>query len=91
MLSPPSTRKAFHVPLLTTRPPTHGLDDAEAKKFFDTAAAVDKRFKYQTAAPGSEAALRRMIEELRVGKPNYDLLSPASVTQHASNCRRVSR
>jgi hypothetical protein len=52
------------------------LDDAEAKKVADAAAAFEKRFKDQTAAPGSEAALRRMIEELRLGKPNYDLLSP---------------
>ena len=51
------------------------LDDAEAKKAADAAAAFDKRFKDQTAAPGSEAALRRMIEELRTGKPNYDLMS----------------
>jgi hypothetical protein len=52
------------------------LDDAEAKKVADAAAAFDKRFKDQTAAPGSEAALRRMIEELQLGKPNYDLMSP---------------
>jgi hypothetical protein len=52
------------------------LDDAEAKNVADAAAAFDKRFKDQTAAPGSEAALRRMIEELRLGKPNYDLMSP---------------
>jgi hypothetical protein len=51
------------------------LDDAEAKKVADAAAAFDKRFKDQTAAPGSEAALRRMIGELQVGKPNYDLMS----------------
>ena len=51
------------------------LDDAEAKKVADAAAAFDKRFKDQTAAPGSEAALRRMIEELQNGKPNYDRMS----------------
>jgi len=51
------------------------LDDAEAKKVTDAAAAFDKRFKDQTAAPGSEAALRRIIEELRAGKPNYDAMS----------------
>jgi hypothetical protein len=51
------------------------LDDAQAKKVADAAAAFEKRFKDQTPAPGSEAALRRMIEELRLGKPNYDLLS----------------
>jgi CubicO group peptidase (beta-lactamase class C family) len=51
------------------------LDDAEAKKVMDAALAFDKRFKDQTAAPGSEAALRRMIGELQTGKPNYDLMS----------------
>ena len=51
------------------------LDDATAKQVADAEAAFAKRFKDQTAAPGSEAALRRMIEELRLGKPNYDLMS----------------
>jgi hypothetical protein len=51
------------------------LDDAEAKKVADAAAAVAKRFKDQTAAPGSEAALRKMIEGLRGGKPDYDTMS----------------
>jgi len=53
------------------------LGDAEAKKVADAASAFDKRFKDQTAASGSEAALRRMIEELRLGKPNYELMSPS--------------
>ena len=59
------------------------LDDAEAKKVADAAAAFDKRFKDQTAAPGSEAAVRRMIGELKAGNPNYDLMSPglADVTR----------
>jgi CubicO group peptidase (beta-lactamase class C family) len=59
------------------------LDDVEAKKIADAAAAFDKRFKDQTAAPGSEAAVRRMIGELQTGKPNYDLMSPglAEVTR----------
>ena len=52
------------------------LDDAEAKKIADVAAAFDKRFKDQTAAPGSEAAVLRMIDELQTGKPNYDRMSP---------------
>ena len=51
------------------------LDDAEAKRIADAAAAAAKRFKDQTAAPGSEAALRKMIEDLRVGKPDYDHMS----------------
>ena len=41
------------------------LDDAAAKKVADAAAAFDKRFKDQTADPGSEAAVRRVIGELR--------------------------
>jgi CubicO group peptidase (beta-lactamase class C family) len=53
------------------------LDDAEAKKIADGAAAFDKRFKDQTALPGSEPAVRRMIGELQTGKPNYDLMSPS--------------
>jgi CubicO group peptidase (beta-lactamase class C family) len=52
------------------------LGDVEAKKVTDAAIAFDKRFKDQTAAPGSEAALRRMIEELQAGKPDYDRMSP---------------
>ncbi len=51
------------------------LDDAEAKKVADAAAAFDKRFKDQTAAKENEAALRQMIEELQSGKPNYDRMS----------------
>jgi CubicO group peptidase (beta-lactamase class C family) len=59
------------------------LGDAEAKTVTDAAADFDKRFKSQTAAHGSEAAVRRMLEELRTGKPNYDQMSPglADVTR----------
>jgi len=51
------------------------LEDAEAKRLADAAAAVAKRFKDQTAAPGSEAALRKLIENARVGKPDYSTMS----------------
>ena len=56
------------------------LDDAETKKLMDAAAAFTKRFKDQTAAPGSEAALRRLIGEVASGKPNYDLMSTGLAT-----------
>lgn len=47
-----------------------------AKKQRDEIQAdIDARVKAQTASPGSEAAVRRLIEELRVGKPDYDLMS----------------
>ena len=47
----------------------------EAKPILEAAAATAKRIKDQTAAPGSEAVLRRLIEETRTGNPNYDLMS----------------
>ena len=56
------------------------LDAAEAQEVADAAAAFDKRFKDQTPAPGSEAAVRRMMEELRLGKPTYDLMSTGLAT-----------
>jgi CubicO group peptidase (beta-lactamase class C family) len=52
------------------------LDDAQAKLVVDAAAAFDKRFKDQTPAPGSLAALRKMIVDLQQGKPDYDQMSP---------------
>jgi CubicO group peptidase (beta-lactamase class C family) len=52
------------------------MDDAEFKKLADASAALAKRVKDQTAMPGSEAAVRRVIEELRTGQVNYDLMSP---------------
>lgn len=52
------------------------LSPEEEKKALEAAAAFEKRFKDQTAAPGSEAAVRRMIGELQAGKPDYDLMSP---------------
>jgi len=53
------------------------LDDAEFKRIADAAASVARRFKDQTQAPGTEAALRRDIEELRLGEPKYELMSAA--------------
>ncbi len=55
--------------------PATRLDDAESKRVADAAAATAKRFKDQTPVPGSDAALRKMIEDVRLGKPNYDLMS----------------
>jgi CubicO group peptidase (beta-lactamase class C family) len=51
------------------------VDEIEAKRLADGAAAAAKRFKDQTAAPGSEAALRKLVEGFRVGNPDYDLMS----------------
>jgi hypothetical protein len=52
------------------------MDDTDYKRLADAAAAFEKRFKDQTPAPGGEAALRKMIEDIRLGKPDYDRMSP---------------
>jgi CubicO group peptidase (beta-lactamase class C family) len=49
------------------------IDEAQLSALL---AAVAKRVKDQTAAPGSEAAVRRVIEELRLGQPKYELMNP---------------
>jgi hypothetical protein len=59
--------------------PMKRLDDAEVKRIADESAAqaakAAQRFKEQQPAPGSEAALRRILEEWRAGQPKYELLS----------------
>jgi hypothetical protein len=54
--------------------PAKRVDDAQASV---VEASLAKRLKDQTPAPGSEAALRRNIDEARLGQPNYELMSPA--------------
>ena len=53
------------------------MDDAEAKKITDAAAAFAKRLKDQTPATGSEQAAKKMIHDLFDGKPDEAMLSPA--------------
>ena len=57
---------------------------------------IDARFKAQVGTPGSEAALRRVIDELRTGKPKYELMSPGlaretrrQLTQHAATITKL--
>jgi len=47
------------------------LDDAEAKRLADAAAATAKRIQDQTPAPGSDAALRKLLTDLAAGNPEY--------------------
>jgi CubicO group peptidase (beta-lactamase class C family) len=58
--------------------PAKRLDDAEAKRIADAAAAFAKRLKDQTPAPGGEAAVRKMIADLQQGKPDEAMLSPGA-------------
>lgn len=52
------------------------LADAEAKQIADAVAAkaawAAQRYKDQKPQPGGEEAVRRVMDELRAGKPNYD-------------------
>jgi D-alanyl-D-alanine-carboxypeptidase/D-alanyl-D-alanine-endopeptidase len=50
------------------------IDESQAAA---VAAALAKRVKDQTPMPGSEAALRRNIDDMRLGQPKYELMSPA--------------
>ena len=63
--------------------PDNRLSEVEFKQVADAAAAVTKRFKDQTQDPRTEVALRRDIEELRLGQPKYEMMSPglADVTR----------
>jgi CubicO group peptidase (beta-lactamase class C family) len=57
--------------------------EAESKEIADATAAAIKRFKDQTQDPRTEVALRREIEELRLGQPKYERMSSglANVTR----------
>jgi CubicO group peptidase (beta-lactamase class C family) len=72
------------------------LSSLAEKKRAEIQADIDQRFKTQAASPGSEAAVRRLIEELRVGKPDYELMSPAQarevrreITRHQSTIAKL--
>jgi hypothetical protein len=57
--------------------------ETETKEIADATAAAIKRFKDQTQDPRTEAALRRDIDELRLGQPKYEKMSSglANVTR----------
>jgi CubicO group peptidase (beta-lactamase class C family) len=57
--------------------PARRLPDGEFERLSNAAALATQRAKEQTPAPGSEAALRRLIQEIRSGNPSYDRLTPA--------------
>ena len=57
------------------------MDDAEASKAADAAAAFSKRLKEQTPAPGSVDAANKMIHDLYNGKPDPAMMSPDAPIQ----------
>ncbi|HTX36399.1 MAG TPA: serine hydrolase [Bryobacteraceae bacterium] len=56
--------------------PANRVEGAEAQRMEANAASLARRFQEQKPAPGSEAAMRRLIEELREGRPDYSQLFP---------------
>jgi hypothetical protein len=54
--------------------PAPRIDSAVAQQI---AAVTTAKIQSQTATPGSEAALRRLMEGIRTGNPNFAELSPA--------------
>jgi len=52
------------------------IDEAELKRSADAAAAMAKRVKDQTPMPGSQAALRQMLEGWRLGQPDDSVMAP---------------
>jgi CubicO group peptidase (beta-lactamase class C family) len=51
------------------------LPDASGKLAIEAAAAFPQRLKDQKAAPGTDVALRKMVEGILAGKPDYDSMS----------------
>jgi CubicO group peptidase (beta-lactamase class C family) len=52
------------------------LTDSEAKRIADNEPVVAKKFKDQTQDPRTETALRRLLDQIRRGAPDYDQVSP---------------
>jgi hypothetical protein len=61
--------------------PMKRIDATEAQRIEDL---IAERLKSQLPSPGTEPALRRLIEGLRRGKPNYEDMGPvvAEATRH---------
>jgi CubicO group peptidase (beta-lactamase class C family) len=52
------------------------LEDAAAKSVTEALAIVNKSYREQKPLPGSEAMLRKLIEDLTAGTPDYARMSP---------------
>lgn len=64
------------------------IDDALAKTLEDS---LRERIKDKVPAPGSEAALRRHIDEMVSGKPNYELMTPDFAEIVRLNLARIQK
>ncbi|PJG53022.1 hypothetical protein CVM73_23240 [Bradyrhizobium forestalis] len=53
--------------------------------------AIKDRMNSRSASPGSEAALRRLIEEVAAGRPNYSAMSPGLAEATRQQLPRLQR
>jgi CubicO group peptidase (beta-lactamase class C family) len=70
------------------------LSDTDAKRIADLQVAVAKKFKDQTQDPRTEVVVRRVLDEIRRGTPDYDQMTPelATVTrQHLSELQATMK
>jgi hypothetical protein len=56
--------------------PATRIDATQARRIEDM---LDAKLKDQSPSPGTEAALRRFVEGLRIGEPNYEEMAPVQV------------
>jgi CubicO group peptidase (beta-lactamase class C family) len=56
--------------------PASRLNDAEGKAIADALAVINQRVRSQVPMPGSDHAVRRLMTELAIGKPDYDQMGP---------------
>jgi hypothetical protein len=67
------------------------LDEAASKALAEAFAANNKRFRDQVALPGSESAVRRLMSELAVGKPDYEKMSPMLAERTRQNLQQLQK
>ena len=60
---------------MTGTPPISVVQDATTAQTIP--AKLDAKYRSKTPIPGSEAALRRVIDGVRAGKPNYEEMTPS--------------
>jgi CubicO group peptidase (beta-lactamase class C family) len=67
------------------------LDDAAAKPIAETLAIVNKSYREQKPLPGSEATLRKLLEDLDAGTPDYTRMSPELAADIRANLAAIQK
>jgi CubicO group peptidase (beta-lactamase class C family) len=67
------------------------LDDAAAKPIAEALAIVNKSYREQKPLPGSEATLRKLIDDLAAGTPDYTRMSPELAALTRENLAAIQK